>query len=70
MEADMRHVGGQLGFAVLAPLLFVALPAAQETAADFQGPAAEEFLRKARITSIQGINQGEGLGEGRDHRES
>lgn len=54
----MRHVGGQLGFAVLAPLLFVALPAAQETAADFQGPAAEEFLRKARITSIQGINQG------------
>ena len=35
-----------------------AAPKAPETAADYQGPAAEQFLKKARITRIQSIAMG------------
>jgi hypothetical protein len=54
----MLRVQKYIGFAVLALLVAIAAPAAQQALPDYQGPEAEAFLKNARITRTRGLSEG------------
>src|SRR5215207_4560632 len=54
----MRGIVSRIGFAAIASAVAFTGLAAQETAAVFQGQAAEDFLNKARIVSSRPFGSG------------